>query len=517
MTSRRERAFVELGIEGLEAAKAKLKMFGDSLKTLGSTLAIGFAVDRVTGWIESFADAGREIFQTARDMQMSVTELQEMRGASKILGIEMETMTAAVHRTRQYVAELAVSGQQSNDVMRELGLTLSDVANLSDLDRLQLFGERIRALGNREMTSRIGRQIMGRGGVAVAASAAELGSAREKARGGRMFSEEEVRQAYELYQVQVQYKKVQESIGKEIALILLPAFRFIYMTLIPIIKGVKTWIVENASLVRQIAVAGALLIGIATVMTAITMSMAITGIIAATIAALFSPITIAVVAAAALVVTFVRLSEVLDLLKTQFVGLGEIFDQVWSGISDALVAGDIELAWQILVAGMKSAWAEFNYWFKQTFGVSVNQVFNAMRLKWVEDMAFMKRLWVETQGFFARTANVGQNLGTRIAIAGIRARMALGHIDRETGELTIRQLERDQEAANDVASGEAARRAERLGQIELDRLRGRGEAIEAFRADNAEGDLLDARGELDHFAKGLFMPPRRSEFAVSSS
>jgi len=502
------RAFVELGVEGLEAVKAKLSGLGNAIQALGTSLALGFAVNKVTGWVSAFADGAREIFLMSRQLQMTTDEYQEMTKAARELGIETESMTMAINKSRQYVAELAVTGQDTNATMRELGLTLGDVANLSDLDRIQLFGERLRALGNREMTARIGRQIFGRGGVPIAAVAGDLGAARENARGGFSLTEDQIKQGYELSQASRSFERSLGGVGKVIGSILAPGFTTVYKTLTDIVKAATGWIADNKEIVRQIAVAGGIVVGLSTALIAVASISSVIGFawggittifgaafglvsaIAGIIGAIVSPIGLIVAGAAALGYFLLRDSQVLGQIGAAFASIGEIASQTLGGIADALAGGDIGAAWDVLIAGMKVAWYQFNEVLKEKLGVDLIEAFFSIRTAWVETVAFMRTAWVTAVNAMQ---SIGENMGTSVSNWFLRTwGEAMGY-SQDVINATISQNNNAQRASD---ANRERDRQQALTEIEAQRRAGR-EGIAADRA-NRDQDRENAQIELDN-------------------
>jgi len=495
------RAFVELGVEGLEAVKAKLSGLGNAIQALGTSLALGFAVNKVTGWVSAFADGAREIFLMSRQLQMTTDEYQEMTKAARELGIETESMTMAINKSRQYVAELAVTGQDTNATMRELGLTLGDVANLSDLDRIQLFGERLRALGNREMTARIGRQIFGRGGVPIAAVAGDLGAARDKTKDSFKLSEDQIKQGYELSQASRDFEKAMSGIGKVIGSIIAPGFTTIYNELTGILKKAAGWVADNGEIVKKIAAAGALVVGISTALIAVASTMTVLGLawggittifsaIAGIIGAIVSPIGLIVAGAAALGYFLLRDSQVLGHIGAAFASIGEIASQTLGGIAAALAGGDIGAAWDVLIAGMKVAWYQFNEVLKEKLGVDLIEAFFSIRTAWVETVAFMRTAWVTAVNAMQ---SIGENMGTSVSNWFLRTwGEAMGY-SQDVINATISQNNNAQRASD---ANRERDRQQALNDIEAQRLAGR-EGIAADRA-NRDQDRENAQIELDN-------------------
>lgn len=501
--------------KGLDDGVARMANFGNALKTLGSAMALTFAVNKVNGWIESFAEGGRELYLTARQMQMNTNELQEMKKAGEELGIEFESMQMAVNKVRNYVAELATSGQQTNDTMRELGLTLSDVANLSDLDRIQLFGERIRALGNKEMTARIGRQVFGRGGIGIAAAAGDLGGARERARGGNMLSPEQIRQAFDLSQAMRMFDKAVSSVGKTVGAVLAPGFTAVYNTITPIVKAVRNWVTLNGPLIQKVALIGGIVVGISTALVAAATGVSLIGFawggvaavlvgvkavilaIAGIVAFAFSPLAIITGILVAVGAQLLSVKGGFEAIHRAAERLGVVFGQAFEGIRDAIEGGEIELAWAVAVAGMKVVWIDFQIFFRNTFNTSLNSIFTRMQTGWITAMAFMKRGWIGASQFVADAWNALHESATQDLIVREQGRIDSGQVAPDVGRANIAQMRRAQdiETAGGLEAFEARRR--QFAQIQTDA----DAAIAAIAnapGENLSGDAMNAQIQLEN-------------------
>jgi hypothetical protein len=166
-------------------------------------------------------------------------------------------------------------------------------------------------------------------------------------------------------------KAVKETIGG----ILAPAFTPVLAAITKQIEGTKEWVKQHEGLIQIIgwSIAGfaTLSAGILGVLGIVKMGAVIVGGLSAAFAAvgavisglaalMVSPFLLAGIAIAGLAAAVVYLTGAFD-------NLGALAGRVGTGIVDALKAGDLELAWEIAVLGMKVAWADFGNWFTSTF------------------------------------------------------------------------------------------------------------------------------------------------------
>jgi hypothetical protein len=100
--------------------------------------------------------------------------------------------------------------------------------------------------------------------------------------------------------------------------------------------------------------------------------------IAGIAAAAFSPIGIAVVAASALFVFLGKVSGLFTVIARGAGRVADVFNQTFGGIKDAITSGDLSLAFQIAIAGLKVVASDFNEWFGREFGFTMTEAFGAM-------------------------------------------------------------------------------------------------------------------------------------------
>jgi hypothetical protein len=399
------RAYVEVGANlnplemGLNVAKAKLSNFAGALGSLGSALALGFVTNKITGWIQSFADSGREIYLMSRAAGISTAEISELKGAVQLLGGDLGETVGGMRKMGIFLHDVAQGGKEAGDAMRQLGLTVADIAGMSEIDKLQLIGERLAVIGDLNTRQALGRQIFGRGGGAMVGLAGGLGAARAEAGQSGLSPERmeaQVKAAFDLSQAMRALEKTKESVGKAIGAALAPALTLSLNAIRGIVSQVKSWVQNNEEIVQKVALIGGAIVGISAtllalaagvnlvVFTATGLASVFAGIwgvitaIAGIAAAAFSPIGIAVVAASALFVFLGKVSGLFTVIARGAGRVADVFNQTFGGIKDAITSGDLSLAFQIAIAGLKVVASDFNEWFGREFGFTMTEAFGAM-------------------------------------------------------------------------------------------------------------------------------------------
>lgn len=204
------------------------------------------------------------------------------------------------------------------------------------------------------------------------------------------------------------------------------------------LKAVIEWISQNKRLVLTVALVagavgtlGAILLGAAIAAKALAVIFALlsgvfsvasaaVGIIGSIIAAIATPVGITVVAVTALgaaILYFTGLGgKALAWLGEKFQLLKAFALESWKGISDALLAGDFQLAAQILWLSLKVAWLEgINYlkslWisFKAWYNEVTNETFYGAMSIIIDAWAELKTAWSDTVSFLADIWNIFLN------------------------------------------------------------------------------------------------------------
>ncbi|MFG0243621.1 MAG: phage tail tape measure protein [Phycisphaerales bacterium JB054] len=282
--------------------------------------------------------------------------------------------------------------------------------------------------------------------------------------------------------------------------------------------------------------------------------------VAAAIGALLSPIGLVVAAVvglgAAVLISSGVVGEAITWLGKQFARLRETVTKVVQGITDALAAGDIELAarilwlalklaWQRGAAALNSVWLQARAFFvgtaqKMWFGAlaAAQQVLHALEVAWIETTAFLSKTWtrftsgftkiwerasafvakrmLEIQGLFdsgldvdAAKEAVDEQLESRLAEIDEGARRDLSRREqrrhtarersRELNEATLAEIgSQFEEAQEALQQGTDARLAETQRQLEEARRRLDEAIAEARRKrEEAESDGTVRRGPGD--------------------
>jgi hypothetical protein len=313
-----------------------------------------------------------------------------------------------------------------------------------------------------------------------------------------------------------------------------------------IVVSVTTWIKANRETVvwalkiaAAIAVVGVAIIALGYIVSGIGATLGIVAgviggigaafsLIGAAIAAILSPVGLAIAAIVALggvlLVTTGVGGEALAWLGEQFTRLRDWVTKVVGGISDALAAGDIALAaeilwlslkvvWQQGVAALNKVWLEAKEFFVSTaYGMwygalaAAEIVFHALEIAWIETTSFLSKTWTNfTTGFQQVWESASSWVAKRMLEiqglfdSGLDVNAAKRAVD---DQLETRLAELESAAQRQVTEREGQRAAEREQAAALHEatLAGIGrdfeEAQAALKA-NTEAGLAESQAALD--------------------
>ena len=252
------------------------------------------------------------------------------------------------------------------------------------------------------------------------------------------------------------------------------------------------------------------------------------GVLGTVLAALVSPIGLVIAGVAALGVAILYYTgaggEAITWLSERFGQLRAFVGRVAGGIADALVAGDIQLAAQILWLGLQVAWkrgvAALNeVWLgarnffittaqKMWYGaLAVAQtVFHALEVAWIETTSFLSKTWTRfTSGFQKVWQSASSFVAKRMLEIqglfddGLDVEAAKRAVDEQ---LDAKLAEIDANTQRDLAGRESRRQRERDDAAELNEAtlaeigRRFEEAQDALRS-GTDADIAETQRKLD--------------------
>jgi len=552
------RAFVELGVSdkltaGLRRAQKQLEAFGAGLRSIGTRLA-GIGAAAITGLLGTakvFSDMGDVLDKMSIRTGVSVEALSELGYAAELSGADLETLESGVRIMQRTLSEAAQGSSTAVDALDRLGLSAAELAGLSPEQQFKVLAERISKVADPTLRAAIAMDVFGKAGTKLlplmAEGAAGIEAMQEEARRfGLTVSTETARDAAQLNDALGTLWKVLKQGVFTIGGALAPTLKDLAERITRIVVSATTWIKANRETVvwalkvaAAVAVAGIAIIALGYIVSGIAATLGIVagviggigtafGLIGAAIGAILSPVGLAIAAIVALggvlIVTTGAGGEALAWLGEQFTRLREWVTKVVGGISDALAAGDIALAaeilwlslkviWQQGVAALNKVWLDAKEFFVSTaYGMwygalaAAEIVFHALEVAWIETTAFLSKTW---SNFTAGFQQVWESASSWVAkrILEIQGLFDSG-LDVDAAKRTVddqlesRLAELESAAQRQVAAREGERAAEREQAAALHEatLAGIGQDFEEAQAAlkaNTEAGLAESQAALD--------------------
>lgn len=508
-------AYVELYIKknrfvrGLDQAGARLRKFGASLMRIGAgvTAAGAAIVGPILAAAKAFATAGDALDKMSGRTGASVEFLSALGHAAELGGTDLATVEKGI-KTLQGAAYDAANGIKTyEDAFDDLGVSVKTTSGeLKSTE--QLFNDTVLALSREENATKkaaLAKKLLGRAGTALLPMLRDgekgYAAAMEEARRlGYVLSEEDAKSAASLTDALTRLKTslhaVWIRVGSAVAGTLTEMANRIAELTAKVIEFVK----RNQPMIATLFKIGAAVMAAGAVLTAIGAAIAGLGITLGGFAAAFSAVG-TVVGAVGSALAF--LLSPIGLVAAAVVGLGgyflyasgqgekalgglmKIFGKLkddaleaFGGIRDAMKAGDMQLAAEVLWNALKVKWQEGINWlhdkwvgFKETFGAVWTEAVYGLATALTNVTAEMEKIWVQFTGWFLDKwkwveKGLAKGLGWAIAkMQGLDVTEVLGDVDRQ---YALQDRERDKRQKDRLA-GIEEQRAATVGALDEDR------------------------------------------------
>lgn len=572
------KAFVELGVsdkltKGLRAAQKRLQAFGASVSSIGARIAaLGAAgLAPLAAAVRTFSSAGDVLDKMAARTGLSAEALSELGFAAELSGADLGTLEKGVRKMQKSILDAERGLVTTKEAMVQLGLTVDDLKGLAPEKQFLLIADRLSRIEDPTRRAALAMELFGRAGTGLLPllkdGAQGIEAMREEARRlGLTVSTQTAKDAALLTDTLHTLWRVVKQGVFVIGSALAPAVVELSNAVTRTVVRVSEWIKQNKALVisaAKIAIGvtgvGLALVAVGAVISGVGAALgtlaSITagvgtalGVVVSVLGAMLSPIGLVVSAIVALGGTLLVVSgagaEALDWLGEQFGRLRDTVYKVVVGISDALAAGDITLAAQILWLSLKVVWEKGTLelrkiWERTTqFFVGVfhdalagtltiaESIWHGLQVAWIETTSFMSRGWERFTSFLTETWLTIANLLTKTwnrlrglfdgsfdaAAANLAADQALidklGENDRETAR-ALTELESKRAAAREREAQIHAQTQEEIAKAHVESLE-EGAAESQKRIDAAQHELDQASAEL---ARSIEQAKKRREEA----
>ncbi len=443
------KAYVELFadssrlIKGLRLAERKLRAFGNNIRNLGLKMtALGAAVTLpVLKAARSFSKMGDQVAKMAKRTGLSVETLSELRYVASQTGTEFESLEMAFRRMQRSIYDAGRGLSTAVDALADLGLTFEDLKDLSPEEQFKLLAERLSLIEDPTRRAGIAMSLFGRSGTNLlpmfAAGAAGIEKLQKEARElGLTISSVDAAAAEEFTDALDRLWKSVKMGVFYVGASLAPALQKVSEMVTKIIAHINKWINANRGLIVMVAAVGAALVTAGLLLITFGASVSLVAAMVGKLAAVFkltgsavslllSPVGLVVTALSALAAAIVYYSgtggKAIEWLKGKLNSLASDAKLSISAISNALAAGDIALAAQILWLTLKMYWLRgikvlSGCWlkFKKVFLQIAYDAFYGLQAAWqiavnaitiamIETTAALKKTWANFSSWHART------------------------------------------------------------------------------------------------------------------
>ena len=372
------KAEVEIGIRSRIAAGAKqveadLKKLGGKVAGVGRslvTLATAAAAP-LAGMTLSFASAGDNLDKMSKRTGVGVKALSELAFAAEQSGASLDSVEKGIRGMQRSLLNAEMGSKAANDALSALGLSVEDLAGMSPEDQFTMIADAIAGVEDPSKRAALSMQLFGRAGSELLPMMNEnadgIANLRKEANElGRTMTEEDAKSAAELTDAMNRVKSVLIGVKNQIGAALAPAMTYLADLIAKTSSTIVPLIRENAHLVKLFA-AGAVAVGglgaaLITVGGLIAGAGVAIGTLATAFGVLFSPIGLAIGGITALGFALVKYtdmgSQAIDALKARFGPLVTDVQNAVGAITEALRAGDMEKAWELVSETLELIWLD---------------------------------------------------------------------------------------------------------------------------------------------------------------
>jgi hypothetical protein len=376
------RAFIELALKdaafrkGLSGALQQVKGFGGGISAIhGAIAGLGSAgiIGALLGTVKKFAAGGEDLDKMAKRTGVSGTALSELGFAAEQSGQGLDTLETSLKRMQKTVGGAFKGSKESWEALHRIGVSVSELRGLQPDQQFEVIAEALSKIKDPTMRAAGAMQIFGRSGTDLLPmmedGAAGIAKLRKEAKDlGLSKSQEDISLAAKMAEAFKALGRVSGSIFSKIGSAITPVVLEYTKVLTGMLATTGKWIKDNKGLVQTIALVatGGALAAAAFTVLGLSAALAgyafgalasIMGAIGGAITLIASPLGILVAALLAGVLYWAlwtksgksAVAGIMDAVGP----LLAIFKQTFTGIKNAIAGGDLGLAGNIAMAGLK--------------------------------------------------------------------------------------------------------------------------------------------------------------------
>jgi TP901 family phage tail tape measure protein len=441
------------GAKGIEAARAFVRFYADTspyvravrkiegdLKAFGSRMVkIGAGITAVGVSVAAamvplamqFASTGDKLSKMSQRSGAAAESLSFLQYAAESNGAALSDVESALGTVQDKLNDAAAGSLESAMAFGRLGLSLQTLGRMKPEDRFAALVDRLGKVKNPALQAALATDVFGGSAEAllplIRNGSQGLQEMRDRAAELGLVMDNQTAKAGEnltqaMYDLQSSISGVWNQVGAALAPVLTEAAK----AMASIVGTISKWVKENRQLVATvfkvavavaaigavISIAGAVFFGIGAAVGALVSMMTALGAALAFVLSPFGLLLAGLVAGAVYFFGFTDAGKkAIDDIKKYVVGLYERFTEIWGGITDAVMSGDLALAGQIAFLALQVAWQSvmntvMGYWngfttyLLDTWDVASNSVavllvdaFAGIRTAWLETTNFMAEAW----------------------------------------------------------------------------------------------------------------------------
>jgi hypothetical protein len=453
-------AYIELMLrdktaQGLRDAEKRLKLFGERFKEVGSAVAMaGAAVAALGGAIVGLAAAGIAAFTSiagdlsdlAAQTGLSAELMSELDTALKDAGSNVDDFAKSVVKMRKAISEANGGSKSAIEALDRLGLKAEDLIGLSADEQFLRIAEAISRVKNPTDRMALAMELFGKSAYkmlpVLEAGGAGIEAFRKRARELGFTISGETADAADALGTQIeilqdQFKRVAVAIGESV----LPYAQALVATMQDIVGRAIEFIRANSELVVAVVAVGSALLVVGTVVGVVGAAIValgaviaavgtIAGAAATVIGAILTPVGLVVAAVTVAAGAALYLSGAFGTLWEAGVRSAEGVRDAWTGVTDAISAGDYQLAGRIAMQALEIAFAEGIAALRTAFIKFLSWIAQS----WVTNIRFMASAMIPLLGLLDKAT---LNLGDKFEAGLGKALDALQQASRDLGEDTV--------------------------------------------------------------------------------
>lgn len=356
-----------------QATKEGIEDTGNSLLRMGGMLgALGGSISALLGGaLKVFTDMGSDIQELSAKTGIAVEDLSTFRFAADTAGSSLSSVTNSIQSLNDNLVATDRNGRDATAALASIGLSGEKIKALDPATQFRVIADRLASVQDKAKRAALAQDIFGSSAAGILPildkGAGALADLEERARElGLQMKGSDAKAASELKgaleELWASVKMVSYVVGAPLA----EGMTRLVKMATPLVANLVKWLDTNRDLILSadmlgtiLTTAGAIIAGVGSVLTTIATGM---GYIGAGIAALLTPIGLATAAVAGLgyYITFHTEAGAvaIDWLTSKFFELKNDATQAVEAVSNALVAGDIESAAQVVWTGLKLEWTK---------------------------------------------------------------------------------------------------------------------------------------------------------------